>query len=549
MVLQPLARRLGIALAIVSSLPSVAHAGQLARHSRPAASPPTATATPGQGPGVACGPTTVTQSTSQTILDQFSIACVDMNTNTHGANSYWRAFDLRELGVTGPLNVCEVGVGIEVANDAAGAGQPLTVNLWDQYDHAFPATDQRVLLGTMTVTVTDQNLSILAVPITATAPAYGQLVVEVAIPDRIADGDVFFYGANDQAETGPTYISSSTCDIVAPILIADLGFPEVHFVLNVTGTVRPLQPAALTVGDTPGYIVSVGDTFTVKPSWTNNDINAVNLAGTKSPLFAPDGLTATLVDADATYGLVAPSGTADCAADCYSVSVTGTRPEGHVDLFYSEALDAQFTTAPEDVISPAKDWAIHVGGTFADVPTDSLFYPFIENIVHNGVTAGGACGGYCPGEGTLRKQMAVFVLHALEGPGYVPPAATGIFTDVPSDDPFAPWIEELYNRGVVAGCGPGPTYCPDDPVLRQQMAVFLLRTLEGSSYTPPACAGVFEDVACPSLFADWIEELYNRGVTGGCNAAPLQYCPTNPVTRGQMAPFLVKTFALILYGP
>jgi hypothetical protein len=81
------------------------------------------------------------------------------------------------------------------------------------------------------------------------------------------------------------------------------------------------------------------------------------------------------------------------------------------------------------------------------------------------------------------------------------------------------------------------------------MAVFLLRTLEGSGYTPPTCAGAFEDVACPSLFADWIEELYNRGVTGGCSASPLLYCPTNPVTRGQMAPFLVKTFALTLYGP
>jgi len=547
MVLPPLARRLGIALALVSSLPSVAHAGHLARRSGPAASPPI-TAAP-QGPGVACAPTTVTQSTSQTVLDQFSIACVDMNTNAHGDNSYWRAFDLRELAVTGPLDVCSVSFGIEIANDAAGAGQPLTVNLWDQFDHAFPATDNRVLLGTATITVMDQVDSVLNVPITATAPAYGQLVIEVAIPDRITEGDVFFFGANDQAETGPTYISSTLCGLDTPTPLADISFPDVHFVLNVTGSVRPLQPEALAVGDTPGYIVSVGDTFPVKPSWKDNDINAVNLAGTKSPLFAPDGLTATLLDADATYGLIAPSATADCGTDCYSVSVTGTRPAGHVDLFFAEALDAQFTTAVEDVISPAKDWAIHVGGTFADVPTDSLFYPFIENILHNGVTAGGACGGYCPDVATLRKQMAVFVLKAKEGPSYTPPAATGIFTDVPADDPFAPWIEELNNRGVVAGCGPGPTYCPADPVLRQQMAVFLLRTLEGSSYTPPACAGVFEDVACPSLFADWIEELYNRGVTGGCNAAPLQYCPTNPVTRAQMAPFLVKTFGLVIYGP
>jgi hypothetical protein len=545
MVPRSLFRRLGLALSLVSSLPSVALAGHLARRSRPSDPMPA----PQHAPAVVCGSTTVTQSSSQTILDQFSVECVDLNTGAHADNSYWRALDLRELGVLGPFDVCEVSLGVEVAASGGGAGQPLTVNLWDQADRAFPSTDDRVLLGTATVAVPDQNSSILTVPVTATAPAYGQLVVEVAIPDGISAGDVFFYGSNDQPETGPTYVSSVSCGIETPEPIADIGFPDVHFVLNVTGTVRPLQPASLTVGDAPGYVVSVGDTFPVKPAWTNDDINAVTLAGTAAPLLVPDGLTATVADSAATYGQIPPSGTADCGSDCYSVQLTGTRPAGHVDVFLAEALDAQFTTAPEDTISPAKDWTIHVGGSFADVPSDSIFYAFVENVFHNGVTAGGACGGYCPDEPTLRKQMAVFVLRALEGPAYTPPPAAGIFTDVPSDDPFAPWIEELYNRGVVAGCGAGPTYCPDDPVLRQQMAVFLLRTLEGSGYTPPACAGVFEDVPCPSPFADWIENLYARGVTGGCNPSPLQYCPASPVTRGQMAPFLVKTFGLLIYGP
>jgi hypothetical protein len=65
-----------------------------------------------------------------------------------------------------------------------------------------------------------------------------------------------------------------------------------------------------------------------------------------------------------------------------------------------------------------------------------------------------------------------------------------------------------------------------------------------AAYLPPACLGVFADVACPSLFADWIEQLYAEGVTGGCGAGPLIYCPSNPVTRGQMSAFLTKTFHL-----
>jgi len=145
--------------------------------------------------------------------------------------------------------------------------------------------------------------------------------------------------------------------------------------------------------------------------------------------------------------------------------------------------------------------------------------------------------------------MAVFVLKAKEGATYTPPPAVGIFNDVPVSDQFAPWIEELFHRGVVAGCSApgGPNYCPNDPVLRQQMAVFLLRTLLGSTYTPPTCTSLFADVTCPGLFSDWIEDLFIRGIAAGCGGNG--FCPTSPNTRGQMAPFLSKTFALSLYGP
>ena len=79
------------------------------------------------------------------------------------------------------------------------------------------------------------------------------------------------------------------------------------------------------------------------------------------------------------------------------------------------------------------------------------------------------------------------------------------------------------------------------------MAVFLLKSEHGSAYTPPACAGIFGDVPCPSQFADWIEQLAAEGITGGCGGG--NFCPDNPNTRGQMAVFLVKTFGLALYGP
>ena len=74
------------------------------------------------------------------------------------------------------------------------------------------------------------------------------------------------------------------------------------------------------------------------------------------------------------------------------------------------------------------------------------------------------------------------------------------------------------------------------------MAPFLLKAEHGASYVPPPCTGVFADVPCPSLFADWIEQLAAENITGGCGGG--NYCPLNPATRGQMAVFVVKTFNL-----
>jgi len=178
---------------------------------------------------------------------------------------------------------------------------------------------------------------------------------------------------------------------------------------------------------------------------------------------------------------------------------------------------------------------------FLDVPPAQPFHDFIVILVSNGVSGGLGGGLYGPSQATLRQQMAVFLLKGKHGLCYTPPPCTGAFTDVPCPSLFADWIEALAAEGITGGCGP-TAYCPADPVLRQQMAVFLLKAEHGSAYVPPPCAGVFEDVPCPSSFADWIEQLSGEGITGGCGGG--NYCPLSPVTRGQMAVFLTKTFDL-----
>ena len=182
--------------------------------------------------------------------------------------------------------------------------------------------------------------------------------------------------------------------------------------------------------------------------------------------------------------------------------------------------------------------------TFDDVPPGYWAFNEIEKLVAEGVTTGCSAAPplYCPDAEVTRAQMAIFLLRSKHGASYVPPPATGtMFSDVSSTYWAAAWIEQLANEGITAGCGNGK-YCPDAPVTRDQMAVFILRTEHGSGYTPPSATGIFEDVPVSYWAASWIEQLYSEGITGGCSASPLRYCPTDPVSRAQMAVFLVRTF-------
>jgi hypothetical protein len=183
--------------------------------------------------------------------------------------------------------------------------------------------------------------------------------------------------------------------------------------------------------------------------------------------------------------------------------------------------------------------------TFLDVPTSDGAWRFVEAVENAGITGGCASGLYCPNASVNREQMAAFLLLAREGASYNPPAcATAPFSDVPVSHPFCKWIRELASRNVTGGCG-GGNYCPTLPVTRDQMAVFLLRTLLGGTYVPPACtAPMFSDVPCSHPFAPWINQLVARGITGGCG--PGLFCPSSPNTRAQMAVFLSTTFGLAL---
>jgi hypothetical protein len=299
-----------------------------------------------------------------------------------------------------------------------------------------------------------------------------------------------------------------------------------------------VSPVALAVDAGGNGVLEPSETAVVTPTWRNTSLAATAMTGAASSFTGPGGPTYTIVDGVADYGTVAAGGTATCTS-CYALAVAaGARPGTHWDATIVEVVAPAATT---------RTWTLHIGDSFSDVPRSNGFYRFVETVLHRGVTGGCGAAAYCPAAPTTREQMAVFVLVSREPAGYVPAAcgATPQFADVPASSPFCPWIEELARRGVVGGCG-GANYCPSASATREQMAVFVLRTLD-PMLAPPACgAPLFADVAAASPYCRWIEELARRGVVTGCGGG--NYCPGATVTREQMSVFLTVTFGLTLYG-
>jgi ELWxxDGT repeat protein len=114
------------------------------------------------------------------------------------------------------------------------------------------------------------------------------------------------------------------------------------------------------------------------------------------------------------------------------------------------------------------------------------------------------------------------------------------FQDVPPS--YWAWnaIEALASYSLTNGCAAG-SYCPDLTITRAEMAVFLGRALHGPGFVPPPATGTrFGDVPADFWAAPWIELIAADGLSNGCSSAQPLFCPTLPVTRAEMAVFLLR---------
>lgn len=133
--------------------------------------------------------------------------------------------------------------------------------------------------------------------------------------------------------------------------------------------------------------------------------------------------------------------------------------------------------------------------------------------------------------------MMAFMARALGLEGGVE-SLTSRFADVSGGAWYSHYLERLADRGVVEPYEDG-TFRPSEPLTRRDMAVFLARAFAHISPVAEP-VGAFEDVAAGAPGAAEVEAILAAGVTRGCSAEPMRYCPEESVTRAQMASFLIR---------
>ncbi len=217
---------------------------------------------------------------------------------------------------------------------------------------------------------------------------------------------------------------------------------------------------------------------------------------------------------------------------------------------------------------------------FSDVGLGHWARRQIEGIYVGGVTTG--CGTnplqFCPDAVTSRWQMAVFLARSMAGSDAAVPSSgtvplvgpydcvaggVSLFpNDVPPTDGGCRHIHYIYSKGVTSGCAPG-SFCPGADTTRWQTAVFMAIALAGSDAAVPVSGtvptvGAYNcvpggttlfpnDVPATDGACRHIHYIYAEGLTAGC--APGSFCPSQTLSRAQMAVFLAKGFHFTKYGP
>jgi hypothetical protein len=194
------------------------------------------------------------------------------------------------------------------------------------------------------------------------------------------------------------------------------------------------------------------------------------------------------------------------------------------------------TPAPEHPIVEV----VTGSGPFVD-DDGHVFEREIAALAAAGITDGCGPGRFCPDAPVTRGEMAAFLERAF--PDLPVVAGPPTYADM-AGSVFVGNVEWLAETGVTRGCTPD-RFCPNEPVTRGQMAAFLFRAMSAADLVDESEV----DIDPPSadaeshFFGGEIAWLVGEGISTGCGVDD-SFCPDDPVTRGQMAAFLVRALGV-----
>ena len=172
------------------------------------------------------------------------------------------------------------------------------------------------------------------------------------------------------------------------------------------------------------------------------------------------------------------------------------------------------------------------GAALADVGISGERFDAVAALAADGVLMGTECepGLFCPDDPVARADLAVWLVRILDGADPLP-AGLGSFQDVDPSQWWAAHVQRLLELGVTRGCGSGwMRFCPDESATRAQMASLLVRAFDMDEAAPAGFVDTLDSFAA----AD-IDKLFASGITKGCSPDGMLFCPKRAASRAEAA--------------
>ena len=177
---------------------------------------------------------TLSQSVDAVNVTDGGVACWNSGNGEYRENSFFRAYNLSDFGITEAFDVTSVEYGQGAADD----GKEITLNIYTATSDDL-TTATLTLVGSATHTSAEaDDLTLVSVALSASIPANSTIAFEILAGDSGTNtGETFFPGINDGGENDDSYLMSAACNITTPTTTSAIGFADNQYVMNVVGNV------------------------------------------------------------------------------------------------------------------------------------------------------------------------------------------------------------------------------------------------------------------------------------------------------------------------